>query len=64
MLLATFIYIVNLLAMISKTSSSILVNILGSTTVPFIIYVVPGMLFYYHCKNKEEEDEFPESKGN
>ena len=45
-LVMMFLFFMNILMGLLITNLSSLVNILGSTTMPFMIYVLPGMVYY------------------
>jgi len=50
-------YFIMLLTVVVFTSCVLpnimwVINITGSTTVPFMIFIVPGWLYYTECKNR------------
>jgi Mn2+/Fe2+ NRAMP family transporter len=59
-LMGFLLYILMLLPIFFQSKVDFMVSLLGSTTMPFITFVIPGLLYYYHLQhedtiNKKEE---------
>ena len=54
-LIALLLFGVNLIfAVVLLNSTGLIVDLLGSTSIPLLIYVIPGMLYYLHSKRNIE----------
>ncbi|CDW72265.1 UNKNOWN [Stylonychia lemnae] len=50
--LTVILFLINLIVIVTQVEVQILINILGSTLTPMIIYVIPGYLYYIEKKNQ------------
>lgn len=58
-LVAAVFFSMNLIfAVVFLNSTGIIVDLLGSTSIPFLIYVLPGLLYYHHSSHYVEGRDF------